>query len=152
MKPIAVDEFCNFKFLSNIEFSPDGKTACFAVSSADKKKNAYRSDLWVCDGNGGKLRKLTSGGKERAFQYLDENTILFPADREEKDKTNPVPDLTSKYYRIRLDGGEAEIAYTFPIPVSKILPLENGEGKTVVLYADSARFYQKPADEYVYFS
>jgi len=34
----------------------------------------------------------------------------------------------------------------------KTLPFENGEGKTVVLYADSAKFYQKPADEYVYFS
>ncbi len=34
----------------------------------------------------------------------------------------------------------------------KALPLENGEGKTVVLYADRCSKYTAPADEYVYFS
>ncbi|MBE5995967.1 MAG: S9 family peptidase, partial [Lachnospiraceae bacterium] len=124
MKPIAIDDFCRFKFLSNVTFSPEGKSACFVVTTADQKKNDYRSCIYVR--KDGKIKKLTNGGKERSFQYLDENTLLFPGMREEKADAKE-PDLTSRYYKISLDGGEAELAYTFPIPVSKVLPLENGD-------------------------
>ena len=124
MKPIAIDEFCHFKFLSNITFSPSGKSLCFVASNADKKSNGYRSFIYMW--KDGKIRKLTSGGKERTFQYLDEDTVLFPGMREEQQDAKE-PDLTSRFYKIRLDGGEAELAYTFPIPVSQIMPLANGD-------------------------
>ena len=124
MKPITIDEFCHFKFLSNITFSPSGKSLCFVASNADKKSNGYRSFIYMR--KDGKVRKLTSGGKERTFQYLDEDTVLFPGMREEQQDAKE-PDLTSRFYKIRLDGGEAELAYTFPIPVSQIMPLANGD-------------------------
>ena len=123
MKPIAIDDFCRFKFLSNVTFSPEGKSASFVVTTADQKKNGYRSCIYMR--KDGKIKKLTNGGKERSFQYLDENTLLFPGMRE-ADADAKEPDLTSRYYKISLNGGEAELAYTFPIPVSKVLPLENG--------------------------
>ncbi len=125
MRSVAIDDFCSFKFLSGLAFSPEGQSACFVVSQADKKKNDYRSFLYVR--KDGKIRRLTSGGKERSFQYLDEDTLLFPADREEEKKDAKAPDLTSRFYKIRLDGGEAELFLSFPIPVSKILPLPNGD-------------------------
>lgn len=121
MKPIAVDEFCHLKFLSNVTFSPAGRTACLVVSEADRKKNGYRSYLYLR--RNGRLKKLTSFGKESSFQYLDEDTILFPGKREE-DGDNA---LESRWYRISLTGGEAELAYTFPIPVSRVLPLPGGD-------------------------
>ncbi len=121
MKPIAVDEFCRLKFLSNVTFSPSGKTACLTVSEADRKKNGYRSYLYLR--RDGKLKKLTSFGRESAFRYLDEDTILFPGKREEGDKDG----VESRWYRISLSGGEAEPAYTFPIPTSELLPLPGGD-------------------------
>ena len=121
MKPIAADEFCRLKFLSDVTFSPEGKTACLVVSEADRKKNGYRSYLYLR--RDGKLKKLTSFGAERSFQYLDEDTILFPGRREEGDKES----IESRWYRISLSGGEAEEAYVFPIPVSRILPLPGGD-------------------------
>ena len=121
MKPIAVDEFCHLKFLSNVTFSPAGRTACLVVSEADRKKNGYRSYLYLR--RDGKLKKLTSFGKESSFQYLDEDTILFPGKREEGDKES----IESRWYRISLSGGEAELAWTFPIPVSRVLPLPGGD-------------------------
>ena len=121
MKPITVDKFCDLKFLSRVTFSPGGKTACLTVTTVDRKKDAYRSCLWLL--RDGRLRKLTNFGRESAFQYLDEDTILFPGRREEAEEG----DISSPWYRISLSGGEAEEAYRFPIPVSQVMPLPGGD-------------------------
>ena len=120
MKPVAADTLFQMRFLSQITFSPEGKSACFVVTEIDKKKDAYRSCLWLR--RDGKLTKLTGFGEERSFQYLDEDTVLFPGRRETEED-----DEGSRYYRISLSGGEAEEAFRFPIPVSKLLPLPGGD-------------------------
>lgn len=121
LKPIAVDDFCAVRSLANVTFSPAGTSACFTVSRAKKEKNGYESRLYLL--KDGALRPLTGGGKESSFCYLDENTVLFAADREDEKE----PSLSSRYYKIALDGGEAELAYTFPIPVSQVFPLPGGD-------------------------
>ena len=121
MRPIAIDDFCAVRSLANVTFSPEGTTACFTVSQAKKEKNCYDSRLYTL--KDGVVRALTSGGRESSFCYLDENTVLFAADREGEKE----PSLQSRFYRIALDGGEAELAYTFPIPVSQVFPLPGGD-------------------------
>ena len=121
LKPIAIDDFCRFRSLANVTFSPSGSSACFTVSQASREKNCYDSRLYLL--KGGAVRPLTGGGKESSFCYLDENTVLFAGDREGEKE----PSLQSRFYKISLDGGEAELAYTFPIPVSQVFPLENGD-------------------------
>lgn len=121
MKPIAIDDFCAVRSLANVTFSPEGTSACFTVSQAEKEKNCYESRLYLL--KGGRVRALTGGGKESSFCYLDENTVLFAGDREGEKE----PLLTSRFYKIALDGGEADLAYTFPIPVSQVFPLKNGD-------------------------
>ena len=102
-------------------FSPEGRSACLTVSRIDRKKDEYRSYHYLR--RNGKLRKLTSFGRESRFLYLDEDTILFPSRRDRPEEGNP----SSVWYRISLSGGEAEEAYRFPIGVSKILPLPGGD-------------------------
>ena len=121
MKPIAIDDFCAVRSLANVTFSPEGTSACFIVSQAKKEKNCYESRLYLL--KGGRVRALTGGGKESSFCYLDENTVLFAGDREGEKE----PSLTSRFYKIALDGGEADLAFTFPIPVSQVFPLKNGD-------------------------
>lgn len=121
MKPIAIDDFCAVRSLANVTFSPEGTSACFTVSQAKKEKNCYESRLYLL--KGGRVRALTGGGKESSFCYLDENTVLLAGDREGEKE----PSLTSRFYKIALDGGEADLAYTFPIPVSQVFPLKNGD-------------------------
>lgn len=117
MKPIAIDDFCAVRSLANVTFSPEGTSACFTVSQAKKKKLLRIPPLSL---KGGRVRALTGGGKESSFCYLDENTVLFAGDREGEKE----PSLTSRFYKIALDGGEADLAYTFPIPVSQVFPLK----------------------------
>ena len=123
MKPIPVDAFCNLKFLSNVTWSPSGESLCFVVTNADRDKNAYRSYIYMR--RGGEVRRLTGLGKERSFQFIDDNTLLFPGSREEKNDKEP--EYGSRFYTIALDGGEAELAYSFPIPVRGIKFLPSGE-------------------------
>ena len=123
MKPVTVDEFFGFKFLSNITFSPEGGSACLTVTEINKKKDEYRSFLTLYRDK--KFIRLTSFGKERSFQYLDEETILFPGKRDaDKDAEG---DISSCWYTISLKGGEAQEAFRFPIPVSKVMPLDGGD-------------------------
>jgi len=121
MRPVAIDDVFKLKYLSEISFSPEGTSACFVVSEADMKKNGYKSFIWTL--KDGKLKRLTGLGEERSFQYLDEDTLLFPGKRGDDDKES----IETRYYLISLSGGEAELAFTFPIPVSEILPLPDGD-------------------------
>ena len=47
MRPIAVDDVLKFKYLSEITISPEGGTACLAVTEADLKNNGYKSYLYL---------------------------------------------------------------------------------------------------------
>lgn len=147
MKPVSIDEFCAFTFLSGVKFSPDGKTVVFAASRADQEANLYRSNLYMKKGS--KVVQLTAGNQERSFVFLDSKTVLFAADREEDKKA----DLKSSYYSISLDGGEAKKYVTFPIPVRNVIPLKNGdmilEGKTFPGYEDLYTGNEKLADAYL---
>lgn len=120
MKPIAIDDFCSYKFLSNVEFSPEGTSACFVVAEADKEGNKYSSNIY--SRRDGTIRQLTSGGKESSFIFLDDDTILFRSNREENKDS-----LKSLYYKLSLSGGEAVLAYTLPVPCQKLIPLKNGD-------------------------
>ena len=123
-KSVAADDFCRLKFLSDIRISPQGKSACFVLSEIDQKKDEYRSFLYLL--RGGRAEKLTSFGKESSFIYLDEDTVLFPGKREEKAE-NALPDPGSRYYKISLKGGEAQLFLQFPIPTFQPEPLPNGD-------------------------
>lgn len=120
MKPIELDAFKRFKFISGPAYSPNGKNLCFVLSEVDEKKNDYLHYIYAR--KGGRFIKLTSGGKERSFQFLDDSTLLFPGDREgDKDYSG------SRFYKLSLNGGEAELFLSLPLQVSCLLPLRNGD-------------------------
>ena len=146
MKSVAVDEFSRFSFVSDIRYSPRGDRLCFVVSRADTAKNAYSSDIYTLAGK--KPLRLTGDGKSGAFIWLDNDTVLFPAQRE-KTETPPVG---STWYALSLTGGEAQKKFSFPIPVSEILPLDNGDlvcaGTVYPGYEDLYKGDRKLAEKY----
>ena len=121
MRPVAINDFCAMSFISGVKYSPEGSSACFALTHADEKENKYISNIYTR--KDGRIRQLTSGGKDRSFCYLDEDTILFQSSREESKE----PSISSQFYKISLSGGEAVKAFTLPVPVSEVLPLKNGD-------------------------
>ncbi len=124
MKPVEINDFLDYKYLSNVTYAPDGKRAAFVVSNCNEEENYYESRLWLYDGS---VRQLTDLGKEGRYFWETENTILFPAIRSasEKKRAEKKEQFTS-FYRLDLRGGEAIHAFTLPFSAQWIKKLPCG--------------------------
>lgn len=146
MKGVSIDEFSRFRFISDMKYSPDGSRLCFIGSEVCMEKNGYASYLYSMEGK--ETKKLTADGKVSGFTYLDNDTVLFPAARKEEDKAGG----GSVYYALSLKGGEAQKRFSFPIPVSSVIPLENGDlvltGSVVPGYEELYTGDKKLAEKY----
>ena len=67
MNSVSMQDLYKYKFLSSLEFSPDGGKAAFVVSWCDKDENGYKSDLYLLDG--GRVRRLTQGGSVGTYLW-----------------------------------------------------------------------------------
>lgn len=122
MENIRLEDFSNYKFLSGIKYSPDGKNACFVVHEADLENNSYHSNLWLYSIKEDRYFKLTSFNKVMSFIWLeDAEHILFSEIRDPKDKEQQESgeDFTV-FYKINTHGGEAQEAFRIPKCVSII--------------------------------
>ena len=125
MKKLQLNEFYNYKFLSEFTYSPNGSKAAFVMRTVEEKDNKYLSNIWIHDSKG--MRRLTSLDDESSFIFEDDNNILFPAVRDDVDKRMKEDEAVfTSYYRLSLDGGEAQKAFTIPLAVSSIETLTNG--------------------------
>lgn len=112
MEPIKIDDFMNYKFLSGIRHSPDGKHAFFTVCGCDPDATCYQTFLWVIDSETGDCRQLTSFGNEKNAVWLDNNSILFSGIRNNKNqKQEENGDAFTQIYKINIHGGES-LPYT----------------------------------------
>ncbi len=113
MKPVAIDDIKKYSFLSGVSYSQDGKTAVFVVKKAQKDGRGYTSDLYMY--RSGEVRRLTSGGKEGAFAWKNDNELFVFTSREEEDKKRTEGrEAFTPLYTLRLDGGEAEKTAELP--------------------------------------
>ena len=72
METLRINDFTNYVFLSNLEFSPDGKHACFVHHKADMEENGYNSNLWLYRREDSVCLQLTAADKEKGFIWLEE--------------------------------------------------------------------------------
>jgi len=109
MRKLNIDDFKNYKFLSSLDHSPNGKYAGFAVHAVDMDENKYLSNLYLLNLENEEVRKLTSFNKESRFQWLNDENILFSTIREDKDKDDQesLKEFT-QIYKINIHGGEAD--------------------------------------------
>ena len=125
MEALKLNQFYDYKFLSNVRWSPDGKQAAFCVAEADPEDNSYKANLWLF--RDGQSRRLTGMDKEKGFFWEDDTHILFPAVRSDADKKRAeAGDIFTAFYRIATDGGEAVKAFELPIAVGELQPTGDG--------------------------
>lgn len=123
MKKVAIEDFARIKKLGSLTLSPSGKKAVLTVTEGSIEDNNYRTDLWVWDeSHSPALYRLTAGEDGKAPCFLDEDTILFPADRKKRHPSTPAEKYTV-YNRISLTGGEAEEAFVLPFAASDLTPV-----------------------------
>ena len=125
MKKVELNDFKDYKSESSLTYSPDGKKLAFIVTTMDKEENKYLNDLYLYENDN--LKRFTSDGKVGSFFFEDNNHIIFEATRDEKDeKRQKDGDVFTVYYRLPLDGGEAQKAFELKIPGGKFEKLEDG--------------------------
>lgn len=124
MQKITMEDIGNIKCLSEVSFSPDGKTAAFVETVASVKQNKYLSNIWVIEE--GKVRKLTSHDSDRSYTWLNADTILFPGDRKNEYK-NDCGIKYTVFNAINIHGGEAEKLFAVPFPAKSPVQISNDE-------------------------
>lgn len=126
MGTMKAESFCEFRFVSNPGFSPDGKYIAFVVQQADIGENGYKGDLHLYECESGKVRRLTAAGDAKSYVWTDQGTLLFAAGREKKEGV-------TAYYEISVHGGEAGKKFEVPLHVSQIY--NAGRGRYLLMAA-----------------
>lgn len=121
MENLKLKDFLDYKYLSNLEFSPNGENAGFVVHTTNYDDNNYQSNIWLLNNKTKKYSKLTSLNEEKSFLWIDNSTIIFPASRDAKlrEKVSQGEKWTA-YYSIDINGGEADKYMQIPLLVTVI--------------------------------
>lgn len=121
MENLKLKDFLDYKYLSNLEFSPNGENAGFVVNVTNYDDNNYQSNIWLLNNKTKKYSKLTSLNEERSFLWIDNSTIVFPTARDAKlkEKVSQGEKWTA-YYSIDINGGEADKYMQIPLIVTAI--------------------------------
>jgi dipeptidyl aminopeptidase/acylaminoacyl peptidase len=85
-KPRLLDKetFLDMEAVGNPKISPDGKQIIFTRTWVDKVKDQYRSNLWITDVEGTRIRELTSGARNDSSPVWspDGRRVAFLSDRD----------------------------------------------------------------------
>ena len=133
-KPIQIDTFKEYQYLSEATLSADGRRCVYVQSQSNAEGTGYEHDLRCWDFDQKRSIALTSGHKERNFLFEDAEHILFPADRTGEDEKAAKQGKTqTTYYRLNLNGGEARKAFTLPWKVTALKPVDGETLAALVL-------------------
>lgn len=140
MRKLTIDDFKNYKFLSSLAHSPNGRYAGFAVHGVDMEENKYLSNLYLLNLETEEVRKLTSFNKESRFQWLDDEHIIFSTIRDNKDKEDQesLKEFT-QIYKINIHGGEADKFIRFNKAVGTYEFLSDGNILASATYDNNAK-------------
>lgn len=144
---IELEDILRFRFLSNLTLSPNAKNAAFVVKQANEERNGYNSAIWVMNCETKQSFQLTVGKDESSYLWMDDDSILFSSGRdnkkEEADKT------FTTYFKISLNGGEAQKVMTVPAPVENLKKIDENTFLAQIWYDVTLPedFYSKTQEE-----
>lgn len=123
MEPMICETFLQFRYLSDLGLSPDGRYTAYIRQQANLASNGYDARLWVYDHSTGADRPLSSLSPVRAFSWMDNRTILFSGMR---GTAGSASQDTTTYYALPVDGGEAQPLFTVPMRAGRARRLTDG--------------------------
>ncbi len=112
MNQLALKDFIEYTYLSNLESNPSGTFATFTKTNANLEDNSYSSNIYQLNLASKQIRQLTALNKEKSAKWLNDTTVLFTSSRDKK-----IQELVEKgepwtiFYQIGVDGGEATEAF-----------------------------------------
>ena len=121
--PVVREDLTQFRFVSEVSLSPDGRRAVYVVNRADGEENCYHSGVWMLDLASRENRMLAERGDAKSPLWLDSGTVLFASGRAQ---TKEDAKKATDYYAISVEGGEARRFMTVPAKVEKLTPVKDG--------------------------
>jgi len=121
MDNLQIRDFLNYRFISKLQYAPDGAHAAFVVSRMDWEENKYSNNLFLLDTRTEEIRQLTYAGDVKDFLWLDGRELLFPALRSDADKERVKKgEKLTVFHKLNIDGGEAGEFLRLPYSVSEL--------------------------------
>jgi dipeptidyl aminopeptidase/acylaminoacyl peptidase len=117
MNQIKLDDFLDYKYISNFKSNVNQTQALFTVGKAHLDKNEYHYDLYLL--NRDRTRKLISLKKDSAYIWINEDEILVSLKKTKADEKK-AKDKYSIFYKYNLQTKGIEKAFELPIPASVI--------------------------------
>lgn len=124
MQKVLMEDLKDIRFLAAPEFNEDGRWLGFIRTQADLEDNEYQSDVWLYDVEKKATWRLTSSEEVTSFTWLDESSLVFTANRKQKDKEKAKKEDFTNVYRIFIHGGEAVKLFTVPAKISSLKMLD----------------------------
>lgn len=148
LENLRLDDFTQYTFLSGLKHNPSGQYACFVAHKADLQENGYQSRLWIYNVQEEKVVQLTGLGRESAFTWLNDEELLFASIRSPKDQERQKQgEELTVFYKININGGEAQEAFRVPLAVQSIKPLTDNRFLLTVSYNPNHSRLQSLSDE-----
>lgn len=108
MRTVEKKDLFQYSFLSELSVSPNGEKLAFVVSQCQEDTNSYAKNIWLYDKKSGKMRDMTTRGDARGISWLNDETLLFTALRDETDKKKlGEGEQFTVFYALPIGGGEA---------------------------------------------
>ncbi|PKM67187.1 MAG: S9 family peptidase [Firmicutes bacterium HGW-Firmicutes-19] len=142
MKKIMLDSWLELQFISNVKENPSNTKFAFVISKADLKKDTYENNIWVKEEK--RYFQLTAFNQESFYIWLDDETILFSSGRQ-KDEQNQ--SLSTDFFKISCNGGEAVKLFSLPLIVTSIEVLNEGKFVLTALSDVGHPNYHEYSDE-----
>jgi len=105
VEKITIDNILEYKFLSELKYSPDGENLAFKVSQADKEMNDYRTYIWIYNFKEDNFYQLNYSKIDGKINWLNNEEIIFTSKRKHRDNGKLLP--KTEFYKISINGGEA---------------------------------------------
>ena len=115
MKPIELNKFEDFKFLSALKLSGKGNEIFFVVTKVDKENNGYLQQLMAMNVRSRKTREVTGWQKRVNCVVLKDGDFLIEHDEKKKN--------VSIFKKI--SGKKPETAFEIGLPVERIIDLDD---------------------------
>ncbi len=147
MEKVRLEDIAKLHFASNIQLSPDNKHAVYVETKSNHSSNKYENDLFLFDMKTKTSKQLTFNGKNSYYIWDDNETLLLITTREKEDRPRPLEEKTT-IYRLSINGGEAQPAFTLHNNVTSIKKIKEGLYACTIL-VDWNRLDPKKVDKKV---
>ena len=127
MESLFLEDFTKYKYLSNLNLSPDASLTAFISSKTSLEENTYQTEINIIDNGNNNIKKLASSTSQSNLIWKDNENIIFskdtPEDKERRKKGEPF----TGFYQFNIRDEEEILLFeiAFDIKDIKILDDEN---------------------------